>query len=244
MNIVIGVISCYAYRDTWKPFFSLFRKFWPFCPYPVYLLSDILESFDYVRHLSHKSGPEEMFCWPNETWCGIAAKFAEQAIERHELILLIQDDFFLSAPPVPYLIERAAHRLIDRNAGCVRLYPCPGADAPDDPPDPHYGLVSPGAPYRISCQVALWRPDYLLQIASHTRNTPADFEIKGSNFSNSLPDPIYAFNRDVQPWPIQYLCSAISRGKWTKEAREFCRRHDVSRHLDWSMRPTEGEETT
>jgi hypothetical protein len=36
-DISVLVVSCDAYQDLWKPFFSCFFKFWPDCPFPVYL---------------------------------------------------------------------------------------------------------------------------------------------------------------------------------------------------------------
>jgi hypothetical protein len=38
----ILVVSCDGYQDLWKPFFSCFLKYWPDCPFPVYLGSNNL----------------------------------------------------------------------------------------------------------------------------------------------------------------------------------------------------------
>ena len=34
------VVSCDNYRDAWEPFFTLLFKYWPECPYPVFLGSN------------------------------------------------------------------------------------------------------------------------------------------------------------------------------------------------------------
>ena len=33
----ILILSCDKFSDLWKPFFDLFWKYWPDCPYNVYL---------------------------------------------------------------------------------------------------------------------------------------------------------------------------------------------------------------
>lgn len=39
-DVAVVVASCDAYADLWEPFFRLFRRYWPDCPYPVYLGSN------------------------------------------------------------------------------------------------------------------------------------------------------------------------------------------------------------
>jgi len=34
------IASCDAYSDAWAPFFALMKKYWPDCPYPIYLISN------------------------------------------------------------------------------------------------------------------------------------------------------------------------------------------------------------
>jgi hypothetical protein len=150
-------------------------------------------------------------------------------------ILLLQEDFLLNAPVHQDLIGHALEQMQSRNAGMVRLYPCPGSD--EDYGDPHVGIVRKGSAYRISCQASIWRPDYLHAIASQCGDTPRDFEINGTRIAESLPDEVLAWKRESEPWPIQYYCSAISRGKWEPAALEFCRQQGVE--VDLSLRGVE-----
>jgi hypothetical protein len=39
-NLAVIVVSCDLYSDVWKPFFTLFFKYWNDCPFPVYLTSN------------------------------------------------------------------------------------------------------------------------------------------------------------------------------------------------------------
>ena len=39
-DMCILVVSCDKYADCWTPFSDCMRKFWPYCPYPVYLCTE------------------------------------------------------------------------------------------------------------------------------------------------------------------------------------------------------------
>lgn len=224
-------MSCCAYRDTWSPFFALLRTFWRECPYPLWLLTDHVSP-------SHIPFPENINIHTYGDGVSWTAGLADGAWwTGSDPILLMQDDFYLTDRVRPELIERALEQLEIQKAGGVRLYPCPGATA--DYGDPHFGIVDRGTPYRTSCQATIWNPDYLRDIALHAKGTPADFEIKGSRYaSDHLPQEMLAFKREVAPWPLQYLCSAISRGRWNPDAKRLCEEFGIE--ADWSKRPMEG----
>lgn len=202
----IAVISCEAYRDAIKPFFALMDRFWSDRPYPLTLYTDA----------------------PGESWCSVVARCAQKS---DDAVMILQEDFFLSAPVNQPLIDHALEQMKARNAGMVRLYPCPGAD--EDYGDPYFGIVKRGSRYRISCQASIWRSDFLYAIASQF-NTPQEFELMGSGLSDALPSEVLAFKRDVKPWPLEYLCTAIVNGKWSQGAKQLCDSLDIE--VNWSMR--------
>src|SRR5678816_278898 len=136
----IAVITCNAYKDAWAPFRELFAKFWPDCPYPMQFYA---ESF------------------AGETWCQIVSRMAENA---NDTVLLMLEDFFLRAPVHQDLIEHGLQEMKIYDAGCVRLYPCPGGI--ENYGDPYFGVSPRGVRYRISCQASLFKPSYLHAIAS------------------------------------------------------------------------------
>lgn len=207
----IAVITCEAYRDAWKPFIALFAKFWPDCPYDLHFESDPLR----------------------ESWCHVVLRVARQSDEP---VLILQEDFFFSAPVEQSLIEHGLCLLTTENAGCVRLYPCPGGT--EDIGDPYYAAIPRGATHRISCMAAIWNPAYLYEITRHAMWTTAeagDFENLGTPYSHQRPEPVLAFKRELKPWPMDYLASAISRGLWNPDAIRLCDQYGIE--LDRSMRP-------
>lgn len=208
----IAVITCDAYTDVVGPFAALFDKFWPGCPYPVEFHS---ESFT------------------GETWCSVVARTAREA--NGEALLLMQDDFWLTAEPQDHLILRALGLLTKMKAGCVRLYPCPGAN--DEIGDEYYGSVTRGTVGRTSLQASVWDPHYLREIAVNSMSTTGeagDLENIGGSYADALPEPVLAFKRERRPWPMEYLCSAVSRGLWNPDAIKLCQQYGIE--LDRSMR--------
>jgi hypothetical protein len=215
----LAVASCWAYRDTWTPFFALLDKFWPNHPAP-FLITDRIDDPAYIpAHIWNAKGD----------WCARLADFAQH--KSDEPILMLQDDFFLSGPVQTDLVKHALGEMKRLNAGCVRLYPCPGGNIFYD--DSFVGSIPRGTPYRISCQASIWNPAYLSYIAE-VKGTASNFEIQGSIHSNKLPSAVLAWKRDAKPWPIEYLCTAIVRGKWLPDAKTLCEQHGIE--ANWSMR--------
>jgi hypothetical protein len=220
----LAVISCWAYRDAWAPFFALLEKFWPNHPQAWLLTEHIEPSAKVPNNVQVFSGPNSLR-W---SWCQVVRAFA--LTSGDEPILLMQEDFFLSGPVNTGLIERALVELELQKAGSVRVYPCPGGDI--DYGNPYFAEVQHGTSYRISCQATIWRPSFLAEIARF--RTPFDFEVLGGPVADNMPDKVLAFKRDVHPWPMEYLCTGIIRGKWMADSRALLEANGIP--VDFSMR--------
>ncbi len=229
----IMVVSCEKYSDAWKPFFELFKKFWPDCPYETWLVTDC--DVDKVPWDLVLPGVGVSAGGSHRSWCGVVEEFV-RVFCNSEPVLMLQEDFFFSGPVHQDLIDQALELYGLVKAGCVRLYPCPGPNEIAD--DCNWGIVHRGQPYRISCQAAIWRPSYLQQIASQFK-TPQEFELQGTPYSCTLPDNVWSYGRDRERWPINYICTAIVRGVWQKGAKDLCDAHGIQ--VDWSKRPREWE---
>ncbi len=224
MHIIVA--STGSYSDAWAPFHALFKKFWADCPYPLTLVTD------------HEPIP-----WPGERkivlgvdrgWCKNLLEALKQIPE--DFVLLLQEDFFLNYPTNTPQIQQALVTLkADPKVGAFRVYPCPG---PDQPVGEDYGIINPGAAYRVSCQATIWRKAELASILERF-NTPREFEIDGTRFASSKRAHMKYFawmEPDPNKWPLQYYCTAIGRGEWDPNALEFCAKVGVP--VDTSKRPT------
>jgi hypothetical protein len=224
MDIVVA--SCGAYADAWKPFVRLFRKFWPDCPYKLFLITDKLaEPWE---------GDKAIVIGDDLGWGdNLVAGLRQMNGVRN--VLLLQEDFFLSAPVNTDFLKRAEEEMMQNPAcACFRLYPCPGADVPLTD---WYGLIKHDAPYRVSCQAAIWyRPE--LEVMALHQPTAADFEIDGTRRAVKRCQCVKFFSvlrNDPKDWPFQYYCSAITRGQWTPDAVDFVKAQGIE--IDTSKRP-------
>lgn len=221
----LAVITCAAYSDCWPAFFALLEKFWPDHP-EVDLLTD-----KFPKYPKEPPDGANMMAFGSArgagvSWCEVLKNYAEIT---EEPFLLMQEDFLLSAP-VREDVLAAKALMRDGNIGCVRLYPCPG------PADGRTGHIERGERYRISLQAAIWSPTYLrhLLAAIPSAKTAADFELMGTPASAALPGDVMSWGREDTPWPIEYICSAITRGKWNPDAKRLCDQHGIE--VDWTRR--------
>src|SRR5580693_7705583 len=79
------VMSCDAYADLWKPFFTLLHRHWPDCPLPVYLGTGQLGCDDPSVTVLHSDGGRD--------WSQCARDYLDQLPHTHVLMML--DDFLL-----------------------------------------------------------------------------------------------------------------------------------------------------
>lgn len=229
-NMRVVVVSCWKYRDCWEPFLALFRKYWPDFKGTPHLITDTVEA-PFAKPLQTRYEFNIGQLGYSASWCEVVAAYCSTADEP---FLLMQEDFLINTLVHCDLIAEAFDLLLCETIGAVRIYPSPGATEPSD--HPHFGSVARHMNYRTSCQATIWKPVYLQAIAERFE-TPTAFEMSGSNWaSSSRPEQVWATKRETQPWPIEYLCSAIARGKWTRDAIELCAREGIP--LDLTLRPT------
>ncbi len=230
MNIIVP--SCAAYSDAWSPFMAFFNKFWRDCPYTLTLLTDLnSEKWD---------GNHAIQFGRDLGWCkSLLHGIDLLPLGVPEFVLILQEDFWLSAPPDGAYIERALEIMkADPTIGCFRLYPCPGPDA--NLSNPEYGEISRYADYRVSCQAGIWRTTELMHLLQRV-NTPQEFEIAGTMYyRHTRPEVrfVSAHRGDPRTWPIQYICTAIIRGQWIPGALDFAKAHGVP--VDTSRRSIMG----
>lgn len=193
----ILIPSCDKYADIWPVFFSCFWKFWPDCPFKIYLGSNE-KCWDDERVSNITIGPDG-------SWTNNLGKYLDKI--NQSKIIMILDDFlltdFVDTKKILELIETADQ--ID--ADCVRLKPSP-------PPSRQFknsiifGEILPGEPYRISTQVAIWDVNYLRRISRYDL-TIWEFEEIGSLLSDRIEGLILCVFE-----PVVFYTHCIERGKW------------------------------
>ncbi len=216
-SCAVLVMSCDAYRDLWTPFFTLFRRFWPDCPFPVYLGSTQAVFAD--PHVNTLAAGDS-------SWSR-ALRLCLQQIDATYVLLLLED-FFLERHVVTDTILRNLKTLEALNGIVLRLFPHPG---PDSAVPEHRGVgrLHPAAPYRVSAQAALWNRSGLMDLL-RDEESPWDFEWKGSKRSQAQPDGFYSTYEAT----LLYR-QVVERGKWFWGAARYYGRQEIG--CDFAARP-------
>ena len=218
------VLSCDRYADLWQPFFTLFHRYWPDCPYPVYLGTNEL-AYDETEVTSLQAGEDR-------GWAVGAHAVLAQIPTRYVIVLL--EDYLLTAPADTARIAELVGLASDDGLGCLRLAPVPGA-AVELPGLPGVGELPRGAPYRVSLQAAVWDVRTLGALILDGES-PWLLETAGSQRSNLRDEAFLSVTQDAA-WPLPYLATAIVRGRWIREGVELCRREGIE--PDLGVRPVE-----
>jgi hypothetical protein len=234
-NTALLVLSCDKYSDIWKPFFDFLFKFWSDCPYPVYLGSNE-QIFEDARVQTIRAGaPRD---WSNDT-----LSILKQIPERNVIILL--EDYFVYAHPDQQLLDRAVRLMEEQNATFMRIACFPSDHFVDYAYDvmesnPEFVITRKEARYRVNLQAGIWDKEKLMRLIV-PGESPWAFETEGTKRSRETDD-VYLGVRETKGLrfvhgPIPYLCTALSRGVWMRDAIELCGKNGIELHT--GSRPVE-----
>jgi hypothetical protein len=197
-KFAILVVSCDKYSDLWEPFFELFSRFWPDCPYNIYLLTNNVLS-DIPKITTLRTGEDI-------SWSDNLNKAVSQL--KEEYILLFLEDLFLYDFVKEKEVMQILNWMIASNANYIRMNPT-------QPPDKKFneliGIVSKGTIYRASTVLSVWKKSVLMDLLKPGENA-WDFEIKGTKRSDKY-DGFYSARKDLFP-----VINGVVKGKWERGA--------------------------
>jgi len=206
------MITCKRYKQVWMPFWTLFNKYWPDCPYRVAMGTDF-DQYD---------GIETIEIGRDLGWSDNCIYLLNQLTE--DRVILFFEDFLPIDTFNTDRIRRLVRHSFDYNIGCLRLAPCPGPTAPW-PYTSSLGILQPHDAYRLSLQTALWDRRLLLQLLKSGENG-WDTEIKGTARASKRPEHFVSVWRGESPIP--YYITAVVKGTWEDGAIELLKKEGVS----------------
>ncbi len=165
-NVAVLVASYDASSDLWDPLFTLFRRFWPDCPFRVYLVSNALQ---YKRW-----GVTTIAVGPDRSWSDTLRAGLERV--REDYVLLWIDDHFLVGKANHIAIMESIGDLLRRDGNYLRLNPLP---RPDHPVNDYFGEVRKGAIYRTATGASVWKKSVLRELL-RSGESAWEFETAGS----------------------------------------------------------------
>lgn len=224
-DVSVLVVSCDGYSDLWAPFFTLYFRYWPDCPYPVYLGTNEM-TYEHSRVTTIRTGPDR-------DWAAALRSMLVALPSRRVIVLL--EDYLLTAPVDTARIRELVGVAKVRDAACLRLVPVPGAEG-ELGDTPGVGELAPGVDYRVSLQAAIWDRDVLAALVQ-VGESPWRLEIDGSGRSAAIDQPFLSVVAGAS-WPVRYFVTGVVRGRWLREAVDLLRREGID--PDLSARPIEG----
>lgn len=232
-DCTIVVNSCDAYEDLWLPFFTLLKRRWPDCPYPVLLNTESrefhLDGLD-IRRAALQGAPASL------SWSDRLRQTLKQV--DTPFVLLLLDDFFLESPVDT---ERFAQCLAwmknDAKLACFSFVPTIWPNV-EDGKYPGFQRRPRRAAYTANCQAGLWRTKTLLKLLRRKENL-WEFEEYATIRANHTNLEFYAAAKDA-PLIMDYDWrpgGAVHRGKWTRHVPQLLQ--EIGVPMDLSLRGTD-----
>jgi len=230
------VCSSDAYSDTWKPHFTLLKKYWNgISEIPIILNTESLK-FDFPE-LNIIS--PQLFCSKSESQTVSWSRRLRETLDKFvhtEQVIIIFDDYFLRGPVNVEKLSICSDFLFKRqHAAYITLFP---------PPPPYYQIEDypwivkrpKHAPYILNFQVGLWQTNKLIHYL-RDHESPWYFERWGSKRARWYSDEFYGvIQLNGEPLMFDYLASkeGISSGLWFPATKELFDKENID--LDLSIR--------
>lgn len=210
-DIPVVIISCDGYSDLWEPFFHIFRKRWPDCPFTVYLGTNFkqFEKFDVTT----------IAIGEDLNWASNVLKMLDRL--NSEYVYIFLEDFLITKDINTEAILKLSRIAVEKNVGCFRLAAGLPLAFPPSAPVPGVegvGNIDKDELYRVSAQVALWRVKTLRKVLINGMN-PWQFEEIGTEISQSIDDLFWGVYE-----PLIEYSQCVEKGKWKPEGLEICRK--------------------
>ncbi len=197
-QMAILVVSCDNYSDVWPPFFELYLRFWPDCPFNTYLVSNMKE---FSAHGVKTLPVGEDISWSDNLKNALT-------LIREQYVLVWIDDLFLLQQVDTSLVQEVVNEFIAKDGNYLRLNPTVRADLPFNR---YFGVVSAGTIYRTSTVMSLWKKTVLSDLLV-AGESAWDFEVMGTVRSDKL-------NGFYATWQNMFnVLNGVIKGKWRNSA--------------------------
>jgi len=204
----------------------MFNRFWPKCPYPIYLISNFKNAPANFLVETIKVGDDKK-------WSSNMIKALNKIDQKY--IIYLQDDYFLDRKVNINLLKVGLNKLVKLDAACLRLMPSP---RPDIPLDKLFGQISKNAPFRVCLQATVWNKSILKSLMVEGEDGWG-MEKKGTIRSKKINQLFLSYkggDNKKQNIPLSYFfiepqenCffTAVNQGIWLYEAILFLYKHGL-----------------
>ena len=155
-KIAIAVLTCDPYSDRWDAYGQLFQRFWPDCPYDLYMVSHH-KTFD-------KYGFKPLLLGEDVSWShGLIVLLDKLEEMGYDYAMIPFDDLMISEKVDNRFVSNAIDSFIEEKGECLRFVPEKASRTYRH--NEYYGKMGEKVPYRVTLGFALWNIKVLKQIA-------------------------------------------------------------------------------
>ncbi len=202
--LAVLVVSCDKYSDLWSIFFRLLKKYWPDCPYQIYMGSNNVQC--------EEKGVIPICIGNDIAWTDNVAKMLECIEEPYVLILL--EDIFLSARVDNEYIKRLLCYIVDHDIDCLHLHNhYTGIKCMDK--ELGVQFIEAGSPYYVHAVECIWKKEMLKKFLIPGYSA-WDFELKNSKTVKPGEQSFAAVKKNVFE-----IKNGVIRGKYLKSTVGF-----------------------
>lgn len=208
-KISFVVSSCDKYSDLWDIFFSCFFKYWPDCPYEIYLISNF-KTFESERVKTIKLGEDKDY--------GSNLKKISQNIPTDWFVFWI-DDAILSDKINTNFIKKILNLAQKKNAGSCLLiptYPVAYSKEKDD----LIGPIPKFVKYRAAIGCCLYHKKTFNKLILEGKDI---WEHDKNNAPNNFEDKFYALTTNLKK-PLFPHAHGVVKGKWCRPFIKFLKK--------------------
>ena len=207
-GIVILVVSCDRYNDPWEPFFKCFFKYWPDCPFKIYLgtnhkvLTDSrVTTLAIGKDKSYSENLRAMLACIPERW-----------------VIFWVDDRFISGSVQTAEVTHLAQSAQEMGAAYLKLIP--EHPMAYETTESGIGLIPKGTFYRVSMTIALWEKGCLEKLLVPGESA-WQLEKNGMLRSADLEAPFFGLTRNSRRHPPIPHVHILMKGRLIRSAFQF-----------------------
>ena len=201
-DCTVLVCSCDKYADLLAPFATLWRKYWPDCPFETVLVTE--------------TKPDQELCFNRVVACGKGGNWCDRLLQALETIstpyvIMLCDDYYLSSTVDTAGILLRLGQAKNYDAANLRLIPNPVPGVRNSSPA-EGGLFEyhKNTAYCIATQAGIWNREFLQSLAKGKASI-WEFERYGSFAVGDEKRPLL-----VTPTKEFPFIDAVHKGHWEK----------------------------
>jgi hypothetical protein len=234
LSYYVLLSSCDAYADCWEPFFKLFATYWP-APRPTVVLNTETRGYEY---------PGLSILCPRVELGGAGLTWTERLFATldhapHQIVLYMQEDYFLKAPVDAGYVEELASLMLERDWSHIDLTRNPSLSEGTPTDEPFLSAIPQRADWRLNTQAGLWTKE-AIRTYGRRHESVWEFEWFGTRRAWRREDTFYSVNQAYRVAhaglnPIPYDGTGIVHGYWDRGVvQELFDRHQIA--IDFSQR--------